>query len=214
MQPFIKVFFSDLIAILYLLGRNCWGTLAHPYLTFKRVSRNPQIAPSIVLLVIISLYFIIRAPLVQGLSQGLFQWGLQSLIGILITITSYLLITTLIYLLCRQFSGETIKYRSIFTTWIYSYLPTVIWFAATVFTFITIPPPRQNTLLGITFSVLYTIFSLSLLGWKLLLLWLVFRIPGNLTNKRTFLAMCILIPLLILYSYFLLRLGLWRIPFI
>lgn len=205
---------SDILVLLYLILRNCWGIIAHPFQTFKRLSRTPQVIPATTLLLASSLYFIFRAPLILGLSSGLIPLIIQGVIGIIISISSYFLVTFLILSISRLFTKEPNTYLPIYATWIYSYIPTIFWFAATAIAFIALPPPRQHTLPGITFSVVYTVFSLTMLGWKLLLLWFTFRLAANLNHKQTFLAMCLLIPTLVIYSYFLLKLGLWRIPFL
>lgn len=113
-------------------------------------------------------------------------------------------------------SRETIsqKWKTVWITWTHTLFPTIIWFYTTLVFYLILPPPRTISFMGRAFSIFYIGFSVSLLAWKLILVYLSIRFSLRVHIYRVFyyllLYLALSIPLWILFY----RLGISRIPFV
>ena len=128
---------------------------------------------------------------------------------------NFLLTVSFFYLLSKLLDKKKeITFFSYICTFSYSLLPTLIWFLSTSILYIFLPPPRTISLLGKGFSILFVAYSLSLLIWKLILVYLAVRF----SSKQNFFRVLYMIILYLLwfipYSIFLYQYKLFRIPFI
>ena len=123
-------------------------------------------------------------------------------------------LTVLFFYLLNSRVNRNIKLSSFIFTFTYSLFPTLIWFIANSFLYLLIPPPRTLSILGRVFSIFFISFSVSLLIWKIILVYLAIRFSSKLNFYRIiysiFLYLCLLLP----YSVFLYQLKIFRIPFI
>lgn len=126
---------------------------------------------------------------------------------------NFSLTVSFFYFLSKNFEKD-VRLRSFIFTFSYSLLPTLIWFLSTSILYVFLPPPRTLSLLGKGFSVFFTAYSLSLLVWKLILVYLAVRF----SSKQNFFRIIYIIILysiwFIPYSIFLYQFKLFRIPFI
>lgn len=81
----------------------------------------------------------------------------------------------------------------------YSLVPTIVWFFITSSLYFVFPPPRYETFLGTTFSILFIIFSSSILLWRIILWYLTIRF----SLKAQFLTI-----LIVMFMY-----GVWYVPY-
>ena len=131
----------------------------------------------------------------------------------LLFLLNFFLTITFFFLLSKLFNKES-DWKSFLFTLSYAVLPTLIWFLSTSVLYIFLPPPRTFSLLGKTFSIIFTTYSLSLLIWKLILVYLAIRF----SSKQNFFRIIYMIMFYLLwfipYSIFLYYFKLFRIPFI
>jgi hypothetical protein len=106
------------------------------------------------------------------------------------------------------------RMRAIMITWTHTLFPTIIWFYATLLFYVILPPPRTISLLGQIFSIFYIAFSVSLLSWKLILVYLSIRFSLRVHVYRVFYYLLLYIALSIPLWIQFYRLGISRIPFI
>ena len=106
------------------------------------------------------------------------------------------------------------KLNRMFATWSYTLLPTLIWFYTTLLFYFLIPPPRTTSVLGKSFSVFYIALSVSLLLWKLILVYLSIRFSLRVHLYRVIYYMLIYLTLSIPLWIFLYTSGISRIPFV
>lgn len=114
-------------------------------------------------------------------------------------------------------SSSTTKNRSLvslFFTFSYSLLPSFIWFSSTSLLYIVVPPPRTFSLMGRAFSIFFITFSLALLAWKIILMYLALRFSVKQSFYRIIFMLVLYLIWFIPYSLFLYYLKLFRIPFI
>lgn len=203
---------SDLIKGFYYLIKNLYGTITHPYLTWRKLSREPHLITSLGLLSITILVFNLRSPIKYGLPDNLINIFVHVGKNTFISFGGYLLSVTIIYYLANR--HKNVSFKNIFCVWIYSYLPTLIWFLSTQWFYLILPPPRTTHWLGIMFTLFYLSFSISLLAWKLLLLWLTNQITCQLSPKQNFGASLMAILALANLSYVFYKFNWWGIPFL
>ena len=134
----------------------------------------------------------------------------------LLFIINFLLTILFFYFLSGIFSKnkKEITFRSFFFTFSYSLLPTLIWFLTTSLLYIFITPPRSFSILGKGFSIFFTAYSLSILIWKLFLIYLAVRFSSKQNFFRIIYMMIFYLTWFIPYSIFLYQFKLFRIPFI
>jgi len=129
---------------------------------------------------------------------------------------NFLLTTSFFYLINKFFNSkknETSFFSYIFT-FCYTLFPTLIWFLSTSMLYIFLPPPRTFSNLGKGFSIFFIAYSLSLLIWKLILVYLAVRFSSRQTFFRVFYMIILYLIWFIPYSIFLYQFKLFRIPFI
>lgn len=129
---------------------------------------------------------------------------------------NFLLTIIFFYFLAKLFSKnkKEINFSSFLFTFSYSLLPTLIWFLSTSIIFILLPPPRTLSFLGKRFTILFVTYSLSLLIWKLILIYLAVRFSSRQNFFRIFYMIVLYLIWFIPYSVFLYQFKIFRIPFI
>jgi len=134
----------------------------------------------------------------------------------LIFVINFLLTVFFFYLLSKLFDKDkkVINLSSFINTFTYSLFPTLIWFLSTSILYIFLPPPRTFSLMGKGFSILFIAYSLSLLIWKFIIVYLALRF----SSKQSFYKIISMIILFLIwfipYSILLYQFKLFRIPFI
>ncbi len=107
-----------------------------------------------------------------------------------------------------------IRFTKYVKTWTNTLLPTLIWFYGNMFFFVILPPPRTLMITGKIFSVFYIAFSVSLLIWKLILVYLSLRFSSRITFQRIVYYMILYLILLIPLCLYFYQIGISRIPFV
>lgn len=175
--------------------RTVLGIIFRPYETYRRIVDRENPWELLAIAVLVSAYVVVArihiAPVVATfcISVGLF-WMMGTVLGAR-----------------GSLRGFTVG-------WGYTLIPTLIWFWGTSVLYVLIPPPRTTSAAGITFSVLYLAFSATLLYWKITLGYLALRFGLKLDLAKISIACVVVLPVLGLYSYWMYRLGIFRIPFI
>jgi hypothetical protein len=110
--------------------------------------------------------------------------------------------------------GAQGKLKGFAVAWGYSLMPTFLWFFATSILYVLLPPPRTTSIQGVLFSILFLIFSATLLFWKITIGYLALRFGLRLDLGKILIVLAISLPILGFYSYGMYRLGIFKIPFI
>ncbi len=119
----------------------------------------------------------------------------------------------LLWVMGRLAGGEG-KIGKLALSWAYTLVPTILWFLTTSLLYVILPPPRTTSVLGILFSIVFLVFSITMLWWKFTLAYLSLRFAQRLDFARIFLVWGGTIPFLGLYSFFLYRWGIFKVPFL
>lgn len=190
----------DMFSLLLFLRRSI-GLIFTPYATMRKISLESSWGEILYLFIFSFLYFLI-ANTVRFWANGLM--GAVSLF-----------IFSVVFLSLLPGAGifrERLK--RMVSTWAYTLLPTLIWFYSTLLFYFLIPPPRTTSLLGKFFSVFYIALSVSLLLWKLILVYLSIRFSLRVHLYRVIYYMLIYFALSIPLWLFLYKIGISRIPFV
>lgn len=191
--------FDAVSFILFL--RHSIGLIFTPYATMRKISLESTWRESQWIFLLAIIYFLITNTVRFWIN------GLLGAIGLFIV--SVLLLAALP-------SGGIFKEKlnRMFVTWSYTLLPTLIWFYTTLLFYFLIPPPRTTSVLGKSFSVFYIALSVSLLLWKLILVYLSIRFSLRVHLYRVIYYMLIYLTLSIPLWIFLYNSGISRIPFV
>lgn len=181
----------------------CAGLVVKPYETYRDIVEHAKYPELGWIGVIVSLYFLVASIVKPS------QW-LLLIAGAVIT---FCLSVWLILTVGRMFGGRG-QSKGVILGWGYSYIPTLLWFWLTSFSFVLVPPPRTQSMYGILFSTLYLIVSFMLLFWKITLGYLTLRFGLRLDLGKILLTSAVVLPAMGLYSIFMYKFGLFRIPFI
>lgn len=192
--------------------KDIWGVFNTPYKTYRKLALKEELSRSLLIFLASLTYFawatMIRAQTLNPLFLS-FNFSKLSL-GAFFT---FLVVVLSVYFLGKLVGGKG-SLKSVFVTWAFSLIPTLLWFLATSLFYIFLPPPRTTSFLGVLFSLFYITFSASLFFWKGLLYFLCLRFSLKLDLLRIILISALLFPLGIFYSVLMYRLGIFKVPFI
>lgn len=206
-------FLLKILKLFILFGKNTWGCINRPYITYRRLSGKTVNPGQTIFIFILAIgYFTFASLLRTGMRNpylltikfnSLLAGGMIGFLGIVV---------------CFFILGKLVKVNvqllTVFVLWAYSLLPTIIWFFFTSFMFLLLPPPRTLSIWGKLYSVFFMAFSFAVAFWKLILYYLTLRFALRLDLFRIVFISMILTPIFAGYSVLMYRLGIFRIPFV
>lgn len=210
MEDSIAGFLASFILVL----RNALRLITDPYKTMRTVAKEHDPLQIIIILTISCLYFAYAAS-IRNSTINPFVISHSALVASSVFLTTYILSLGLLYSLGRLLRVDNTNLaKSLCYLSAYSLLPAFFWFICTSTLFMLFPPPRQATALGGLFSVIFIVYSLTLLFWRFVLLYLTIRFSFRSSFSTTVSIMMIYVAWLLPYAYMLYVRGLFRVPFI
>ena len=194
-------------------GRFAIGTLQTPYETYRGLAQKEDIRflPFIALFVLLYLFL-------AGLVKGGLAMQPLFLTASFIKIVSGIVLSFSVSVFLLGILGTVIKgdvdWRRITVLWAFSLLPTCLWFIVTSLFSFVLPPPRTTSILGQLASSVFIALSVGLFLWKGILYYLTLRFGLRISLGRIILVSSLFLPLLILYSIGMYKLGIFRVPFL
>lgn len=206
-MDFNKILVDFLTSFLLLFNRFI-GLILDPYKTMRKISLEKDYWQPGMIIGLVFIYFKFIYYLREKTYPATFIY-VSFIFNFLLTIIFF-------YFLTKLFSKnkKEINFLSFLFTFSYSLLPTLVWFLSTSILFIFLPPPRTLSLLGKGFSIFFVTYSLSLLAWKIILVYLAIRFSARQNFFRIFYMIVLYLSWFIPYSIFLYNFKLFRIPFI
>ena len=193
-----------MITAFILVIKNFFLLIFFPYKTMRKIEREKDYYQLGIIFLLVFIYFKFIYFLRNNPYPATFVF--------IIFLINFLLTTGFFYLVSKN-SGK-VNFKSFVFTFSYSLFPTLIWFICNSILYVLLPPPRTLSFLGKGFSIFFVAFSLSLLAWKLILVYLSLRFSSRLGIYRIlymiFLYMIWFIPCTIFLYHF----KLFRVPFI
>ncbi len=176
-----------------------------PYKTMRKISQEKDYMQITILLALILVYFL--------LSHYYRKEDFSGLAVFFVFLLGFFLTTSFFYLIAKTFKQKT-NFSSYLFSFVYSMIPTLIWFGSNFVLYMVLPPPRTMSILGKGFSIFFTAYSLSLLLWKIILFYLAVRFSTRLNFFRIFYSICLYLCCFVPYSILLYQLKIFRVPFI
>lgn len=203
---------SSLIVNAITCGKHLVGIVNKPYETYRIIATTPRMVELLYVGSICFGYFsfvsLIRVPAFHFyvLTKEIMVLSIGALSGYIAMVVSMWFI--------GLFVGGKGTISKIAIGWGYTLIPTVLWFLLTSFLYVLFPPPRTESIKGVSFSLLYLIISSVLLFWKIELYYLTLRFGMRLSMKGILVTTCIMIPIISIYTISMYWLGIFRVPFI
>lgn len=208
---------SDILATLIISFRNACLLVVRPYKTMRSIAAKSDITQACVILVTAGLYFIYASavrtrsldPLVVSTSS------MRTIVFFLLTFASTICFMWVIGRIFKVFNmADPVSLKVICVLSSYSLVPTSIWFFITSTLYILFPPPRYATFLGTTFSIIFIIFSCSILIWRIILWYLTIRFCLKAQFMTIMITMFLYALWFIPYTFLMYHFRIFRIPFI
>ncbi len=204
--------FSGLIIDGVTFGRTCIGLAVRPYETYRRIIHHGKNGELVYVALLLGVYFAI-ASVVKVAEFRPFLLTQQFLVLVLGAVSGALVATVSLAVAGRAF-GARIKIDSLLLGWSYTLIPTVSWFLATSVLYVLIPPPRTTSILGVTFSLLFIVFSATLLWWKVTLSYLTMRFGLKLDLGKSAMVALLCAPGMALWAWGMYSMGVFKVPFL
>ncbi len=193
-------------------GRNFLGIITRPYETYRRIVERGTLWEIVYIAGMLALYFAL-ASLVKTPSFRPFLLTKQFVLLVGGAGSGFLMMVALLWMASRVVGGEG-RVRKLGIAWAYTLVPTTIWFLITSLLYVILPPPRTTSALGVTFSILFLIFSVTIFWWKVTLAYLTLRFAMKLDLARIAIVVALTAPVLVIYAVGMYRLGIFKVPFL
>lgn len=193
-------------------GLRVLGIMVKPYETYRDIVERSRYGELGVIGIVATLYFVVASIVKTSLFRPFLltkQWIVLE-VGAIVTFA----LAVSLFWYVSGFFGRNGNIKGFIVSWGYSLIPTVVWFWMTSLLYVLLPPPRSTQGTGIVFSALYLLISLTLLLWKITLSYLSLRFALRLDLGKILLVSSLVLPLLGIYSVYMYRIGVFRIPFI
>lgn len=203
---------EQLIVSAVEFGRNLIGIATRPYETYRRMVARGTLWELVWLGAALAAYFAL-ASLVKTASFRPFILTRQFLVLAAGAAGGYLVAVGSLWLVGRWAGGKG-KLSNLMLAWAYTLVPTAAWFLTTSILYVILPPPRTARPQGITYSLLYLVFSITLLWWKAILAYLTLRFSLKLDLTKILVVLMVCLPVLAGYGLLMYRWGVFRVPFL
>lgn len=188
------------------------GLILYPYKTMRKIVAEKDYYQVGIIFAFVYGYFLVATAVRQRTFQPLILTS-SAFLSFIFFLGTFFLIVSFFYVLSAIFKNKVTLSELIFS-FAYSLLPTFFWFLITSLLYYFVPPPRTFSLLGGSFSVVFTIFSLSLLLWRIILYYLSLRFSLKINFYMIVLFTLVFSLWFVPYSYFMYQLKIFRIPFV
>lgn len=195
----------EVITSLILVVRNFFLLIFYPYRTMRRLSLNFDLYQLVIIFLMVFSYL--------KFAYFLKNKPYPATVSFFVFLVNFFSTVFFFYFLGRIFEKKT-SLSSLIFTFSYSLFPTLVWFGVTSVLYLLLPPPRTTSILGQGFSIFFLAFSLSLLAWKLILVFLSLRFSLRLNFYHIVYLFIFYLLWFLPYSILLYHLRIFKIPFI
>jgi len=186
---------------------NAFMLAVAPYKTMRRISQSTDFGEVYALFVGVCAYMYV--------SHAIREYTYEPFVLLIMIVFHYAATIIFFYIMGSLFQKENpIPFAPFINTIAYTLIPTLTWFIVNTILFLVLPPPRHMTLLGTTFSIVFISFSVVMLMWKILILYIALRFSTRLPFFRLFYLMVTYIAIIIPYSILLYEFQFFRVPFL
>ncbi|MBI3380207.1 hypothetical protein HY029_05630 [Candidatus Gottesmanbacteria bacterium] len=209
METFIFSFIRSFI----IFGRNLAGIFNSPYVTYRKLSHEKTyLSQTVFIPLLIFLYFAFVSTLRSGIKNP-FLLTIKFNTLIFFSILGFVMMLAVFVVGGKLLNIKT-QIERLYLLWIYSLVPTLVWFFTTSILYLILPPPRTMTFLGKLYSTVFITFSVAVFLWKMILYYLTLRFSLKIDLWKISQISTLVIPCVIIYSFIMYKLGIFRIPFL
>jgi len=193
-------------------GRNFLGTITRPYEAYRRIVERGTLWELVPIGVFLAAYFAL-ASIVKTAAFRPFLLTKQFVALGVGASSGFLLAVSVLWIVGRLVGGEG-KLGKLGVAWAYTLLPTTVWFLVTSILYVLVPPPRTTSALGVTFSIVFLVFSATIFWWKATLAYLALRFSLKLDLARILVVVFMSAPVLAFWSWLMYRWNIFTVPFL
>ena len=193
-------------------GRTLIGLVTRPYETYRRIALHGRPGELVFVALLLVLYFAL-ASVVKVAAFRPFLLTHQ-FVELAVGVTSGALLSALCLYICARILSVPVNMVSLIISWGYTLIPTVVWFFSTSLLHVILPPPRTASLPGVVFSLLFIVFSITLLWWKIMLSYLTIRFCLKLNFVKSLVVALACAPVLTVWSIIMYKAGIFKVPFL
>lgn len=210
---FMEKIILKIIRSFIFFGRNLLGCINNPYITYRNLSAGKtDIKQTVFIPMLVILYFIFVSTLRFGIRNPFFLTVKFNTL-LFYSLFGFTMMLGLFYTGGRLV-GSKCNIKKIYLLWVYTLIPTLFWFFATSVLYLILPPPRTLTFLGKFYSLVFIAFSIGVLFWKIILYYLTLRFSLKLDLTRIIQISTLVVPAVLVYSFIMYNLEIFRIPFL
>ncbi len=193
-------------------GHTIAGLFMRPYETYRRITERGRAGELVFIAILLGGYFAL-ASLVKTAAFRPYLLTRQFVLLSAGSVVSFFAVVAALWIVGTLVGGKG-KFVPFIVAWGYTLVPTVLWFFATSVLYVVLPPPRTTSVQGIVFSILYLVFSTTLLFWKIILAYLTLRFGMKLDLAKIIKVLIFVLPLFVVYSLIMYKMGIFKVPFI
>ncbi len=203
---------SALLVDAIMFGRSFVGLVTRPYETYRHIVKRARPGELVGVALLLSLYFL-TASLVKVSAFRPFLLTKHFVFLAAGAASGIMLASCSLYVGSKLFRVRA-AFSTILVSWSYTLIPTVLWFLATSVLYVVLPPPRTTSAMGMAFSLLFLVFSTTLLWWKITLSYLAIRFTLKLDFIQSLALAGVCAPFLAFWAYVMYKLGIFKVPFL
>jgi len=203
---------SLLVVDAITFGRTVVGLLTRPYETYRRITKHGRLGEVLFITILAAAYFAL-ASLIKVAAFRPFLLTEQFLL-LIVGAASGVLLSVGSLCVAGLLLGGSPAWNKLMIAWVYTLIPTTVWFLSTSMLYVVLPPPRTTSTAGIAFSLLFLVFSSALLWWKITLAYLTLRFALKLDLVRNIVVALACAPILAGWSIGMYKLGIFKVPFL
>lgn len=202
-----KFIFTDFLISFIQFFRRVFLLVVSPYKTMRTIYFDGTYKETYFIFMMIFIYFNLSNYVKNETSNPVLLLAIV-LVQLIMTISFFGIFSKIINL------NKKFYFKKYFTLFSYSLIPTIVFFYVNTLLYGILPPPRSNTVLAEIFSIMFISFATSIFFWKIIILYLAVRYSTALKFFTILYTILIYISIVLPYSILLLKLNLFRIPFL
>lgn len=200
-----KGLLASVTASLLIVFRRFIYLIITPYETMRKISLEEDHMQVAIILFLAFIYF--------WVSHIIRKSSISFILVYLVFLVNFIW-TVLFFFFLGIASTKKVAFKNFLFTLTYSLFPTLLWFITNSLFYRLLPPPRTISIAGRIFSIFFISFSLSILIWKIILMYLAIRFSTKQNFYRVIYYLILYLSYLIPFSLISYHFKIFRIPFI
>jgi len=203
----------NIIASSLIVLRRCLLLVLSPYVVMRNISKERDVGQLAVIFLAVFGYFW-YASAIRLHSSNVFLVSSNAIVSSITFILVFITAVVYFFLYSQKKGGTINNIEPFIFCFAYSLIPTLVWFYITSSLYVLLPPPRTVSILGISYSYIFIVFSLIVLLWKTIIVYLAVRFSSWLSFQEIIYGVLLFFVWFTPLSYLLYFMKIFRVPFI